>query len=338
MLTDLDYYSALTPSFEAMLAQEQMQSDKNATMASQAGNMSNQFGTTRYGYSPAIYGPTINQGKQQTVGLPSQGFGNTDHSSGYPNFASALQSIKSGSNGQNNYDATRAPFNTNPLLVLNNGQAFPNIGMGAAYPQQQTPSGDPSGVSNYLASGMFPPFVGSTNVVAAGLPAYSWPYSINGTTPGLVDNRRSSWSSNEDMMPPTPITGHADYWTPIDRSGHMGLPYLASSPPALTQAYMPGNPFQHMKCSDNNSYELVNLDALTSQAPAIPRAVPAMWSNQADLTLAKCLQNTEGITNVYIRGFLPDTSDDDLRGYAARFGEIESHKAIIDMETGKCKG
>lgn len=254
----------------------------------------------------------------------------------YPTFASALQNLKAGGsgNGPNSYDGTRAPFNTNPLLVLNNG-GFPNIGMDAAYNQQRTSPADGSGLSNYIAPGMFPNFVGSSGLVTGGIPAYAWPYGANA---GLIDNRRSSWSSNEDHMPPTPITGQADYWAGLERPGYMGLPFLTPAPPTLTQTYMPGNPYQHMKCSDNSSYELINLDALTSQSPAIPRAVPAMWSNQADLTLAKCLQNTEGITNVYIRGFLPDTTDDDLEGYAARFGEIESHKAIIDMETGKCKG
>ena len=93
-----------------------------------------------------------------------------------------------------------------------------------------------------------------------------------------------------------------------------------------------------MKTKDNKSYEMVNLDELVSRDPTIPRAVPALWTNQEDLSLAKCLQNPEGITNIYIRGFMPDTTDDDLNRWACRFGEIESCKAIIEQDTGKCKG
>jgi hypothetical protein len=93
-----------------------------------------------------------------------------------------------------------------------------------------------------------------------------------------------------------------------------------------------------MKCADNKSYEMVNMDELVARDPPIPRAVPALWTNQEELSLAKCLQNPEGITNVYIRGFMPDTTDEDLGGWASRFGEIESCKAIIEQDTGKCKG
>ncbi|KAJ5924573.1 hypothetical protein N7466_008760 [Penicillium verhagenii] len=87
-----------------------------------------------------------------------------------------------------------------------------------------------------------------------------------------------------------------------------------------------------------NGYVRQDLDALTRQEPAIPRAVPAMWTNPSELTLAKCLENREGITNVYIRGFLPETTDEMLAAYAVRFGDIERCKAIVDLETGLCKG
>ncbi|KKY27508.1 putative rna binding protein mssp-2 [Phaeomoniella chlamydospora] len=304
-----------------MYTQEREQSDKAPTMPSQTSAAQGQVPAARYGYNPGVYGSASSQGVT------------------YPAYATTMPSIKTNgpSGAQNAYDA-RTTFNTNPLFVLNNGQVFPGMGPGTAYGQQATTSVENTTGLGYVPSGVFPNFINSTNIVQAGLPGYTWPYSLSAENPGLVDTRRASWSSSEDLMPPTPLTGPVDYWTAADRSGLLGLPYISPSPPVLTQSYMPGNPYQHMKCSDNNSYELINMDALTSQSPAIPRAVPAMWSNQADLTLAKCLQNPEGITNVYIRGFLPDTTDDDLKGYAARFGEIESHKAIIDMETGKCKG
>ncbi|KAB8271547.1 hypothetical protein BDV30DRAFT_228030 [Aspergillus minisclerotigenes] len=95
-------------------------------------------------------------------------------------------------------------------------------------------------------------------------------------------------------------------------------------------------PFQMMKTP--NGYILQDLESLTQQDPPIPRAVPAMWTNPSDLTLAKCLENREGITNVYIRGFLPETTDEMLYAYASRFGKIDRCKAIVDLDTGLCKG
>ena len=119
-----------------------------------------------------------------------------------------------------------------------------------------------------------------------------------------------------------------DYYNPM-----ACMPMTASQ----SQHYIAG-PIQPMKCNDNKSYEMANLDELVAREPPMPRAVPALWTNQEELSLAKCLQNPEGITNVYIRGFMPDTTDEDLEGWAARFGEIESCKAIIEQDTGKCKG
>ncbi|KAE8356013.1 hypothetical protein BDV28DRAFT_12077 [Aspergillus coremiiformis] len=95
-------------------------------------------------------------------------------------------------------------------------------------------------------------------------------------------------------------------------------------------------PFQMMKTP--TGYILQDLESLTQQEPPIPRAVPAMWTNPSELTLAKCLENREGITNVYIRGFLPETTDEMLYAYAARFGKIDRCKAIVDLDTGLCKG
>lgn len=95
-------------------------------------------------------------------------------------------------------------------------------------------------------------------------------------------------------------------------------------------------PWQMMKTTAG--YVLQDMEAVTQQEPAIPHAVPAMWTNPSDLTIAKCLENREGITNVYIRGFLPETTDELLKAYAARFGQIERCKAIIDLDTGLCKG
>jgi NADPH-ferrihemoprotein reductase len=126
--------------------------------------------------------------------------------------------------------------------------------------------------------------------------------------------------------------GYHHYAPMMDRSPMVPFPTLMSGLP-LQQ---PCLQYQMMKTP--NGYIIQDLEALTQQEPAIPRAVPAMWTNSADLTLAKCLENREGITNVYIRGFLPETNDEMLHGYASRFGDIERCKAIVDLETGLCKG
>jgi len=43
-------------------------------------------------------------------------------------------------------------------------------------------------------------------------------------------------------------------------------------------------------------------------------------------------------TNLYIRGLKSDTTDKDLLELCQQYGKIISTKAIIDLETGKCKG
>jgi hypothetical protein len=118
----------------------------------------------------------------------------------------------------------------------------------------------------------------------------------------------------------------------MERIGGLNYPYnlsAASNVPFFL-------PYQMMKTS--TGYMMQDLEALTQQLPPIPRAIPAMWTSPSDLTLAKCLENREGITNVYIRGFLPETTDEILFSYAARFGQIDRCKAIVDLENGRCKG
>lgn len=158
--------------------------------------------------------------------------------------------------------------------------------------------------------------------------------------PDLAEPRRTSWSSNEENAPRTPCFGavsSADYQPGIaytDRSISNGFAYSTSS---TQQGIQPPLPLQLGKDLEGR-YVQLDLDALTQEEPAIPRAVPAPWSSNSQRTLDKALKNEFGITNVYIRGLLPDTTDDMLHSYAARFGEIISCKAILDLETSLCKG
>jgi hypothetical protein len=241
-----------------------------------------------------------------------------------------LKSSMSGSHG--NIDLNnipRAGYGGNPLMVLPTGQTVP---LSAFYGQQQNSTSDQSAQLPYVPTGMFPSFIGGSNLIPNAMPNYNWPYGVPGQLPDLDPNRRGSWSSNEENGPLTPVAGGTSYQ---EQYPHYTYPQTSAS--AIGQQYIAG-PIQPMKCADNKSYEMVNLDELTQRDPPIPRAVPALWTNQDELSLAKCLQNPEGITNIYIRGFMPDTTDDDLERWASRFGEIESCKAIIEQDTGKCKG
>ncbi|KAI9789819.1 MAG: hypothetical protein M1816_005736 [Peltula sp. TS41687] len=79
-----------------------------------------------------------------------------------------------------------------------------------------------------------------------------------------------------------------------------------------------------------------DLFTVAGNNPAIPRAVPAVLG--ARKTLHECFENPTGTTNVYIRGLHPETTDDMLHAYAARFGHVANSKAMIDSQTGACKG
>ncbi len=213
-----------------------------------------------------------------------------------------------------------------PLMVLPSGQTLP---LNSYYGQQN--SSDVQNGLQYMPAGMFPGFIGNNTLAAGNLPGYTWPYGLAPGVTMMETGRRASWSSNEEngvpITQPLANTGAQD-WYPS-----MSYPVTAQQ----SGHYISG-PIQPMKCSDNKSYEMVNMDELVSRDPPIPRAVPALWTNQEELSLAKCLQNPEGITNVYIRGFMPETTDQDLEAWSCRFGEIESCKAIIEQDTGKCKG
>lgn len=246
-----------------------------------------------------------------------------------PSPLSSMQNLKANLAASTNYEselgaANRQGYNS-PLMMLPSGQTVPLTGF---YGPNQSSTGDVSAHLPYVPTGMFPNFVGNTTLGTSTLPA--WHYGMATNVSGFDPSRRGSWSSNEENDSHTQaiaMTGQADYYT--------GLPLL---PATLSGQHYIAGPIQPMKCQDNKSYEMANLDELVTRDPPLPRAVPALWTNQEELSLAKCLQNPEGITNVYIRGFMPDTTDEDLERWASRFGEIESCKAIIEQDTGKCKG
>lgn len=154
--------------------------------------------------------------------------------------------------------------------------------------------------------------------------------------PGL-DNRRGSYSTTAtESTPGTPFFGgmgdrqSAPRVMSADRSS-----YTTPSPQQLAVSGTLGP-----VSSKGKRVAEAELRALAEQDPAIPSAVPAVFTTpEQRKTLDQCLENRiDGNRNVYIRGLHPTTDDELLLKYASRFGEVEQSKAIIDTTTGACKG
>jgi hypothetical protein len=236
------------------------------------------------------------------------------------------------------------PFNSNQYYMTAEGQLV--MAPPSVYNQHMAPTGMPE--NSYAAYPSMPYFAQHT--YPGYLPGYSMmPYTPsrgNGyypdrsdqshkDVPGL-DNRRGSYSTNESA-PGTPYYGAVSQpgtqIAAVDRSPFGSTP----SPQQLSLQHQeqPGKPLPYKTVPIN-----VDLDALLIQAPSIPRAVPAVFTPRENMrTLDQSLSNPiAGNRNVYIRGLHPNTDDETLAAYAARFGKIETSKAIIDTSTGACKG
>jgi hypothetical protein len=154
-----------------------------------------------------------------------------------------------------------------------------------------------------------------------------WERSTSSDVPAL-ENRRGSYSTTEST-PATPFFGSSS-----DRGANSRLPVMASySTPSPEQMVVPASIPKPQPVDED-------LLALLRQEPAIPEAVPAVFTPPTHMkTIEQCLENRiHGNRNVYIRGLLPTTDDELLLKYASRFGKVEQSKAIIDTGTGACKG
>lgn len=222
-----------------------------------------------------------------------------------------------------------------PFILVPHSNVFNGVPtVSPIVPNAMSGQADQIGQFSYLPTGVYP----NVNPV---LPSgyTSWPYMMNYDVHDGVTNKQASWNLSEAQKGAQgENTGQVQYYpstmvTNMDGTALSSYSYGSMVPPQLGSLSLP---LQMMKTQ--NGYVIQDLEALTQQEPAIPRAVPAMWTNPSELTLAKCLENREGITNVYIRGFLPETTDEMLHAYAARFGKIERCKAIVDLDTSLCKG
>ncbi|MCJ1433347.1 hypothetical protein MMC27_002707 [Xylographa pallens] len=157
--------------------------------------------------------------------------------------------------------------------------------------------------------------------------------------PELSAARRNSFSSNEENGPHTPFFAAqsriGSYQPRVSITGNSPQTWTTPSPEQLGQPFYP----QPLAKTPDGQYTFCDLDALCQQDPPIPSPVPAIFSGEkARGTLEKSLHNILDTTNVYIRGLRPDTTDEMLHAYGARFGDIVSAKSMLDQHTGLCKG
>lgn len=208
---------------------------------------------------------------------------------------------------------------------LGNASQMPDGYPAAAFAPQYSVSGVTGAYASYPMPYPMMPFTPGRSV------SYG---DHNNEVPGL-DYRRGSYSTTEST-PATPFFGSASDRGSAARIAVMRSAYNTPSP---DHAQVIGG-FDRTPVTKAPTISDVDLDALLKQNPAVPRAVPAVFTPPQHMkTLEQCLENRiVGNRNVYIRGLHPTTDDELLLRYAQRFGEVEQSKAIIDTATGACKG
>jgi len=211
------------------------------------------------------------------------------------------------------------------------GMMDPSFG-GPAYIAAHHPGQFPHTVVTY------PPVVPFTPARPTGSNARSDRAHGEGPPP-LDSGRRGSYSTNES----TPATPYYPGMANRDH-GRVSIVGLDRS------TYTTPSPQQGALLSLNADHSVIakqiptaidqNIDELLKQSPAIPKAVPAVFTPASQIkTLEQSLENRiPGNRNVYIRGLHPTTDDELLLRYTQRFGDVETSKAIIDTGSGACKG
>ncbi|KAM7189706.1 hypothetical protein V8F20_010046 [Naviculisporaceae sp. PSN 640] len=291
-----------------------------------APNMSSDAGNNRHGSYHAYLNAQAGNGHQHEVSTPH------GHQISHP------------------VDSIGAVMNQFSTLTLPSGPNMPSGSLSGVQPhpgyqeQQVTYQGypvpmpvgmAPETAYPYSVSGQYPVQSGFAQIP---VPYHAMPYTPgrmtsygdrNSDVPGL-ENRRGSYSTTEST-PATPFFGNTS-----DRGSAARVAVIRSaySTPSSDQLLVPsGIP----KVSQPIDEDLVSL---LKQDPAIPEAVPAVFTPPTHTkSIEQCLENRiNGNRNVYIRGLHPTTDDELLHKYASRFGTVEQSKAIIDTSTGACKG
>ncbi|PBP17405.1 RNA binding protein MSSP-2 [Diplocarpon rosae] len=215
---------------------------------------------------------------------------------------------------------------------------YPAQSLAAAQPAENLYSAYGGAPVPYFTQGAYPNYYPAMSYVPyTPSRVSSYAEQLYKDVPGL-ENRRGSYSTNESA-PGTPHYGSVSqreqgtHIAAVDRSPFGSTPSPQQLPIQHAEHHAKPLPYKTIPIN-------VDLDALLAQHPAIPRAVPAVFTPRESMrTLDQSLSNPiPGNRNVYIRGLHPNTDDDTLAAYAARFGKVETSKAIIDTSTGSCKG
>ncbi|KAL9102957.1 MAG: hypothetical protein Q9163_001944 [Psora crenata] len=237
----------------------------------------------------------------------------------------------------NNSSSTVASKGTGPLIYqLPDGSyaySGPSPTQSHFRPFPQQFNWPPAYPSQYQAP-TFPNFSSAGASSALNTPrGQQWTSQTMPPVPELVEPRRTSWSSHDDASPQTPTFGPGQPFAYMP--GQSPAVYSTPSPMSASQSYYP-----HIWKNPNGDVSIIDFWEVMNRDPAIPEAVPALRSGPdgGRGTLDKILDNRDGTTNVYVRGLQPNTSDDMLAAYGARFGPVVSCKAIIEISTNQCKG
>jgi hypothetical protein len=230
---------------------------------------------------------------------------------------------------QGGYYVPSGPYLNGHLVHNTTGPQASNVMHHQAGPYMQQ-----SGPQNVYLSQMGLENAHSAQAVVPYHPANHWgsrvPSGASHAMPTLVGTRRGSLSSNEEQIPATPYHHY----------GYGDVAVIERSPPGVFASNTPSpasyNQVQYPLTAKDLAPIPVQFQLLLKQDPAIPRAIPAPSSPAKPLD--RCLENKNGETNVYIRGLLPETTDEMLHAWGIRFGDIASSKSIIDHKNGLCKG
>ena len=319
------------------------QSSRPTTMAGSYGHDSpyrqNPYQTHPQLYTQTPPPSTDNLGYSQTaMNNLAQAFGATNLTSGVPLPVSKQSNNSFGANAINGNTVSMHPngqiyYQQLPdgTVVMSGMNSVPGSYYGYSGAYNNLPQHAYNGYAASLAAAQS---TASTAQPVAWGPSQQVPMEL----PDLTAPRRSSLSSNEGSPGPhTPfnfgVFPSSVYGYPTFNNGLS--PWAEPSPIQLAQNF----PFEQIWRTRDGGYECVDYYSITRQKPAIPVAVPAKLTKDSGRgTFDKILDNEHGTTNVYVRGLHPDTTDEKLEGYGGRFGDILRCKAIIDLNTGGCKG
>lgn len=103
----------------------------------------------------------------------------------------------------------------------------------------------------------------------------------------------------------------------------------------ITHSSVPAQSLSSVVQQQEESKVSATMKQLVAHEPAIPSCPVKGFPIRP---LENLLIGERNRRNVYISGLLPETTDEMLRTWSARFGGIEMLKAITDDKTGRCKG